>query len=166
MSTYPAPLFLSEEPFATPTAIEVPDDVAVVQMRHEGVSASEVMGIFDAGYQVLAGLGPGGPGYATYVGDVDATFDLTIGFPLRGDVVGVPADLPPGVERGMFPSGPAWAVSHRGSFDGLGEAWAALLAEVGTQVPGTRRRMVEIYVTDPSVTDVADLRTDLLLLAD
>ena len=166
MSTYPAPLFLSEDPFTTPTAVDLADDVAVVQMHHEGVTTADVMGIFDAGYRVLAGLGPGGPGYAIYTGDVTATFDLTIGFPLRGEVMGAPADLPPGVERGMFPSGPAWVVSHRGSFDGLGEAWAALLAEVGQQVSGPRRRMAEIYVTDPSVTAEADLRTDLVLLPD
>ena len=50
-------------------------------------------------------------------------------------------------------------LSHVGSFEGLGGAWDTLLA--GRDVPD---EVVEIYVSDPSVSAPEELRTDLVLL--
>ena len=156
MSTHSKPLVLSDEPFATPTRIDLPDGVAVVQLHRSGVSVADLPGIFDAGYTVLAGLGPIGPGYAIYRGDVSATFDVTIGFP----VASVGTELPEGVELSTFASGPAWVQSHRGSFDGLGASWDAFVEQADGAGAGVQ---IEVYVTDPSQTAVEDLRTDLIL---
>lgn len=175
MSARPVPLVLATEPFATPTRVELPDDVVVVLMRHEAVTMDELVPIFDGGFTVLSGLEPIGPGFACYDGDMAATFDLTLGFPVGVHAQGLPVDLPDGVEHGKFWDGPAWVVSHLGAYDGLPGAWAELLAAVGAEGggpghggPGSaqdRRRFVEIYVDDPSRTAPEELRTDLVLLS-
>ncbi|GGD06101.1 GyrI-like domain-containing protein [Nocardioides daphniae] len=164
MSARPVPLVLSTEPFTTPTQVDLPDDVVVVLLRHECVTMEEIVEIFDGGFTVLSGLEPIGPGFACYDGDVSATFDLTLGFPVGVHAQGLPADLPDGVEHGKFPDGPAWVVSHRGAYDGLPEAWAGLLAAVGAEGAEDGSRFVEIYVDDPSRTAPEELRTDLVLL--
>lgn len=167
MSIRPTPLVLGTDPFTTATAIDLPDDVVVVLMRHEAVTLDELPEIFDSGYGVLSGLEPIGPGFASYRGDMDATFDLTLGFPVGVHASGQPLDLPDGVEHGKFPDGPAWVVSHLGSYDGLPRAWEAFAAEFGP-APGTEAaaemQAIEIYVSDPSRTDPAELRTDLVIL--
>ena len=156
MSTHSTPLVLSDEPFTTPTRIELPEDVAVVQLHRRAVTVADLPGIFDSGYSVLAGLGPIGPGYAIYRGDVSATFDVTIGFP----VASAGTDLPEGVELSTFPRGPALAQSHLGSFDGLGASWDAFVEQADGARAGVQ---IEVYVKDPSETPVEDLRTDLIL---
>lgn len=167
MSTRPVPLVLATEPFTTATAIDLPDDVVVVLMRLEGVTLDEIPEIFDHGFGVLSGLEPIGPGFACYRGDMDTTFELTLGFPVGVHAVGQPADLPDGVEYGKFPAGSAWVVSHLGAYDGLPGAWEAFVAEVGP-ADGTEAaaatQAIEIYVSDPSRTDAGELRTDLVLL--
>lgn len=167
MSANLVPLVLAKEPFGTPTTIDLPDDVVVVQMHHENVTMDDLVAIFDSGFGVLAGLDPLGPGFAYYRGDVSATFDLTLGFPVGVQKAGQPADLPDGVEYGKFPDGPAWVTSHVGAYEGLPGAWAALFAEAspgtGTETAGAAQ-CIEIYVSDPSATDTGELRTDLVLL--
>ncbi|CAM3348350.1 GyrI-like domain-containing protein [Nocardioides dubius] len=167
------PLVLSERPLLTPTVLTLPEHVPVAELRHEGVTLADLPGIFDAGFGVLAGLGPVGPGYAIYHGDVAGTFDLIIGFPVAGPPTppGLvpslaaldPADLPDGVERSTFPAGNALVKSHLGSFDGLGQAWAEFTAHPDV---GQHTFVIEIYVTDPSVTPVEDWRTDLVVPLD
>ena len=167
MSTEPAALVLSENPFDEPTTVDLADDVVVVQMTHENVSLGDLRGIFDTGFEVLSGFDPAGPGFASYRGDVNSTFDLTIGFPVREQETGQPADLPEGVEHGRFPSGTALVLSHQGSYDGLPAAWQALVVaaqERGGAEVAADSVAVEIYVDDPSQTSAEDLRTDLVLL--
>lgn len=168
MSTHPVPLVLATEPVTTPQQVDLPDDVVVVQMHHENVTMDDLVAIFDSGFGVLSGLDPVGPGFAHYRGDVGATFDLTLGFPVGVHQAGHPVDLPDGVEHGKFPHGPAWVVSHLGAYDGLPAAWEALLAEVGSEA-GTEAagaaQCIEIYVSDPTGTDAGELRTDLVLLS-
>lgn len=156
MTTVSTPLILTDQPIDDPTPIDVARDIAVVQLRRAGVTFDDLGELFDSGYSVLAQLGPIGPGYAIYDGDMEKPFDVTIGFP----VAAVPADLPEGVEGTTFPGGPVLAVSHRGSFDGLMPAWERFVAHDSAP---TSLRAIEIYVTDPSVTPVEELRTDLLL---
>jgi len=157
MSTPTPPLLLRTEPFAEPTDLDLPTDVTVVESHHHDATLADLPGIFDAGYSVLAGLGPIGPGYAIYDGDPATRFDLTIGFP----VAEAPASVPDGVEVATFPSGPARVVSHLGGFEGLGPAWERFLGTPGPE--GGPRRIVEIYVSGPSVTAPEDLRTDLVV---
>lgn len=152
------PLVLAPEPFANPERIDLPAGVPVVELHHADASLADLPDIFDAGYQVLATLGPAGPGYAIYDGDLSQRFAVTIGFP----VAAAPADLPDGVQATTFPSGPALAVSHLGPFDGLAPAWERLTEEA--RPAGASGRVVEVYVTDPSVTEADRLRTDLLAL--
>lgn len=168
MTTTP-PLLLSATALATPTEIELPDDVAVVEMRHRGVTLADLPTLFDQGFAILAGLEPVGPGYAIYDGDVAGSFDLTIGFPVASppamtlaptNVATPPVELPEGVTAGRFPSGPAVVVSHLGAFDGLPAAWRKLSEDPRL---ANHARVVEIYVTDPSQTAEAELRTDLVV---
>ncbi|MFD0806482.1 GyrI-like domain-containing protein [Nocardioides caeni] len=152
----PAPLILTDVPAAEPTVVEVAGDIPVVQLRHTAVTFDDLGSIFDSGYSVLAQLGPIGPGYAIYDGDMDKPFDVTLGFP----VAQVPAQLPDGVEASTFPGGSVLLVSHLGSFEDLMPAWERFVAH--EKAPQSLRA-IEIYVTDPSVTPVEQQRTDLLL---
>ena len=151
-----APLVLTPRPATEPVVVEVASDVPVVQLRHDGVTFTDLPRIFDSGYGVLAQLGPIGPGFAIYDGDMAQPFSLTIGFP----VAQPPGELPDNVEVSTFPSGAHLLVSHVGSFDGLMPAWEHFVAH--DQAPQSLRA-IEIYVTDPSVTPVEEQRTDLLL---
>lgn len=153
------PLVLTTEPASTPTEVSVADPVTTVEMHHRGVRIPDLPGIFDAGYGVLAGCGPVGPGYAIYDGDPSEVFDLAIGFP----VAQVPAQLPEGVVAAGFPGGRMLVVSHIGSFDGLPDAWTALAEHPAADGAG---RFIEIYVADPSVTPEDELRTDLVIPLD
>ncbi|MGA8255243.1 MAG: GyrI-like domain-containing protein [Nocardioides sp.] len=152
------PLIFSADPWSEPTAIEVPTGVTVVQLTRAGVSMDDLNDVFDSGFSLLAALGPIGPGYARYDGEVDenTTFDVTLGFP----VAQVPDDLPEGVVAGEFPSGRMLALSHLGSFDDLPSAWEGLMTRPET---ADAPYVIELYVTDPSVVAVEQLRTDLLV---
>ncbi|TYL49659.1 GyrI-like domain-containing protein [Nocardioides sp. BGMRC 2183] len=150
------PLVLSPEPVTTVATVEVPTGIACVELHHTAVAIDQLPALFDAGYGVLAGLGPIGPGYAIYDGDPGSTFDLTIGFPVATS----PGSLPAEVRVGEFPSGRMLLHSHVGDFEGLPGAWDELTARPDAR---DRDRVIEIYVTDPSVTPVEELRTDLLV---
>ncbi|MFT4088617.1 MAG: GyrI-like domain-containing protein [Gordonia sp. (in: high G+C Gram-positive bacteria)] len=161
------PLVLREAPFFDTTEITVPSGVLVVSQEFPEVGLDDLRDIFDSSFGTLAQHGPVGPGYAIYRGEVgpDTQCDLEIGFP-----VAQPAELdsddPFGgdVQNAEFPAGRALAMSHIGGFDGLGSAWESLMTTHfarGGQPPSA---IAEIYVTDPSVTEQEDLRTDLLVL--
>lgn len=169
MTTKTPPLVLSPTPFSDPTELQLPDGVPVVEMRHRDVTLADLYSLFDGGFSVLAGLGPVGPGYAIYDGDTSGSFDLTIGFPVAPppamsltptNAATAPADLPDGVTAGTFPSGTALVASHLGGFDGLPASWQRLTAD--PRLAG-RSRVIEIYVSDPSQTAEAELRTDLVV---
>lgn len=155
MSTLP-PLVLSVDPWLQPTQIML-TSTPVVALRSRAVTVDELPQLFDAGYQRLAEFGPVGPGYAIYDGDPLTTFDLEIGFPTcsranHDDVLDID-----------FPSGPALGVSHMGPFEGLGDSWQRLLGHASESGLASVGRYLEIYVTDPSTHDAAQLRTDLIL---
>lgn len=151
----PTPLILSEQPLTVPTLLDLPDGVTTVMKHWPAVTLAELPALFDAGYTELAAAAPIGPGFAVYTGDVSATFDLHIGFPV--------AMIPDGFIGSDFPSGPALAVSHLGGYDGLSATWQHLTGDFAGRQLGPPRQLVEIYVTDPSVTAAGDLRTDLLI---
>lgn len=150
------PLLLSPEPAATPARVTLPGDIPVVQLRHHGATLAQLPDLFDSGYAVLAGLGPNGPGFAVYAGDISQSFDLTIGFPVASH----PQSLPAGVESATFPSGEALLLSHLGPFEEMTGSWQRLVdaaEEQGLEVTSA----IEVYVSDPSVTAPTDLPTDL-----
>lgn len=149
------PLILRDEPFTTPTPVDLPEGVTTATEFSEAVTMADLPSIFDAGYTGLAAAGPIGPGYAIYSGIPDGWFDLEIGFPV--------AAVPDGFTASTFPAGKAIALSHLGGYDGLGETWQRLIDDFGARDLGEPRLIAEIYVTDPSVTAAAELRTDLLV---
>ena len=150
------PLLLNPEPFTEPTPITVPEGIVTVTEFAEAATLADLPSIFDAGYSVLATAHPIGPGYAVYAGDPRGVFDLEIGFPV--------AAVGEGFTANTFPAGSALALTHLGPYDGLGESWGRLMAHLTEQHLGAPRLTAEIYVSDPSVTDAAELRTDLIVL--
>lgn len=153
-----------DEPLTEPTLVTVAQEPTAA-IRHQSVTIADLPALFDAGFPALAASGAAlsGPPFAIYHGDPMAVFDLQIGFP-----VSTPLTAPvPGavtVEPGVLPSGPAWALTHVGPYDTLGQSWGRLAAAATAQgfVPGP---FCEVYVSDPTPeTDPATLRTDLFLL--
>lgn len=152
------PLILREEPFFDAVETPLPDGVAVVTMEFPEVRLADLPEIFDGHFHLLAEASPIGPGFAIYEGDVSDEFDLTIGFPVDG-----PTDVD-GIDNGFFPTGRALVMSHLGGFDGLGSAWETLMERHFAKGGSAPRAVAEIYVTDPSVIEHDDLRTDLLVI--
>lgn len=150
------PLIFSDDPFLSPTDVTLPTDVPTVAEFAESVSIADLPQIFDAAFSVLAQAGPIGPAYALYSGPPSGLFDLEVGFPV--------AAVPEKFTAGTFPSGSALALSHIGGFDGLGDAWGRLMQEFTDRELGPIRLIAEIYVSDPTSTPPADLRTDLFVL--
>jgi AraC family transcriptional regulator len=105
---------------------------------------------------------------ALYLDDPETTAPAELrsdaGLILRDDVA-----LPAGLGETLLPAGRHARVTHRGSYAGLGDAWARLMGEwlprsgerVGASPP------YEMYVNNPMTTATEDLHTDLYLpLAD
>ncbi|MGF9763695.1 GyrI-like domain-containing protein [Microvirga sp. 0TCS3.31] len=141
------------------------DPVPLAVVRRDGVRLDDVRDLFDEGYAALGRLlgdgtlVPVGPALAIYRGDVQARFDLELGYPVT-EALTSPLD-----EGGLevvgttLPAGPALAATHLGAYDDLGDAWAGL-----ADTPGVRHAdtWIEVYVTDPT-SDPDHLRTDLLM---
>ena len=152
------------QPYERGTRVEL-DEVPLAVVRRDGVTLDDVRDLFDEGYAALGTLlsdgtlTPVGPALAIYHGDVQARFDLELGFP----VTEAPSSpIPAGgleVVGTTLPAGPALAATHLGAYDELGEAWALLADTPGASHTNT---WIEVYVTDPS-SDPDHLRTDLLM---
>lgn len=154
-----------DEPFTGATLIDLaPTPLAVV--RHEGVRVDDLVALFDAGYPAIeklleeGTLAQAGPAVAVYYGDPMETFDLELGFPVEsaplqpirvGEVV---------VRASSLPSGPAYASTYVGGYDGLGSAWGAFTEAVPATPVGV---WIESYVSEPEHTPAPELRTDLIL---
>lgn len=79
---------------------------------------------------------------------------------LRDDVA-----VPEGLSEVTLPAGRYARVTHRGSYAGLGDAWARLMGE---WLPRSGHRVgegapYEMYVNNPLTTATEDLHTDLYL---
>lgn len=152
------------QPYERGTRIEL-DEVPLAVVRRDGVTLDDIRDLFDEGYAALGTLlsdgtlVPIGPALAIYHGDVQARFDLELGFPVA-ETPGAP--IPAGgleVVGTALPGGPALAATHLGAYDDLGDAWARLADTPGASHTNT---WIEVYVTDPSI-DPDHLRTDLLM---
>lgn len=154
----------TSEPLTDPVPVTL-EAVPTAVVRHSGVTVEDLPPLFDAGYPAIAASGAhlAGPAFALYRGDPQAAFDLELGFPVAEPLAGPVAGAVT-VEPSELPAGPAWAVSHLGSYDSLPEGWGRLSAAAAAQ--GFRpSAFFEVYVTEPTPdTDPATLRTDLFLL--
>ena len=98
-----------------------------------------------------------GPAFGLYRGPVGDTVDLEVGFP-----VDRPVRADGSVVASRLPGGRVARVTHRGGFDGLGEAWARLADWLRAQGHAPAVERWESYVTRPSPDmDPRDLRTEL-----
>ena len=162
MSVFP------EEPFGSSTPLDLaPAPLAVV--RHNGLRLSDLGAVFDPAYAALrqaiadGAIVASGPALAIYRGDPMDVFDLEVGFPVVSTSP-VPLSIDDvQIEASELPSGPAFATTVIGPYDGLGAAWGRLHAECAEQGHQPAGIWVEVYVSDPRTTALAELRTDLIL---
>lgn len=157
-----------DAPFSAPTRIDLePLPLAVV--RHERIRLNDIESAFDRGYAALGDLFargiliPTGPAIALYDGDPQGVFDLELGFPVAGPLTQPVVSGEVTVRPSTLPAGAAYAATHVGSYDGLGEAWRALAHAVDAAPRGI---WIESYVSDPSDTAPDGLRTDLIMPVD
>lgn len=158
------------EPYSPGQRIELSETPLAVIM-HSDVSLSDLTDVFDASFGALstamaAGLfTPTGGAVAVYRGDVSATFDLEVGFPVESRTSVPSSDAADGTEivLSSTPGGSAYALTHIGSYDGLEGAWAKLVDAAKTQGGELTDVAIEVYVNDPSDTAEEELRTDLIL---
>ncbi len=161
---------MSIPPFPAAAYAEVTHEMLeaelMVVIRHSGVTLADLTTLFDRSFTALgeamrAGLFVAvGPAIAVYHGDPQGVFDLEVGFPAMGAPTN---DIPTGagtIHASALPAGRVAIVSHVGSYDGLGQAWAALASQADGTPTGT---WIEVYVSDPVTTPADHLRTDLVM---
>lgn len=149
-----------------PTIVEEPARSTVVVRGT--VRMDELPGFFDSSFGALGtaiaeqGIVPSGPAFALYRSVPTDVAQIEVGFPIDTEV----ASAPP-VEAGSLPGGRVVRAVHRGGFDGLGTAWARVMAYVAGEGLAPRGPMWEVYVTEPSPDmDPAELITELFLPID
>lgn len=143
-----------------PELIETePSPTAVVR---GSVAMTEITAFYDRSFGEVAavvqrqGRTPRGA-FGLYLAPPADVVELEVGLVVDGEVE------PDGdVIPSALPGGRAARLVHHGAYDGLGEAWAGLLAWVAEQGLTPAGPMWEVYVTEPTPeTDPASLRTDL-----
>lgn len=153
-----------ENPYPDLTFVELPQ-LTLAVVRYRQVTLDELRPLF---HRAMGPLGeamqtgrftPTGPFLAVYSGDVDAAFDVAIGFPAdRVDIEEGP------VQAMSFPPSQAAALSHFGSYDALGASWGRVLAGVAEAGGTATDNLIEVYVSDPQVTPPEQVRTDLVAI--
>ena len=136
---------------ATPTAV-----------IRGSVPITEITTFYDRSFTEVAavigrqGRSPQGA-FGLYLAPPGDVVELEVGFAVEADIE------PDGnVTPSSLPGGRVARLVHHGAYDGLGEAWGALMTWVGKQGLAPAGPMWEVYVTDPTPeTDPASLRTDL-----
>ncbi len=132
-----------------PQVVEIePVDLAVIR---EVVPMDAMAAFYDRSYAALAEAVPRqgrrlvGPAYGVTFSMPTDTIDLAAGFPVDQPVTadGVVSPL-------TLPGGRAARYSHRGSYDGLGDAYGRLFAWIDGQGLTPGPLMWEVYVTEPS----------------
>lgn len=136
---------------ATPTAV-----------IRGAVPMTEITTFYDRSFTEVAaeigrqGRSPRGA-FGLYLAPPADVIELEVGFTVDADIE------PDGdVVPSSLPGGRVARLVHHGAYDGLGEAWGALMTWVGEQGLAPAGPMWEVYVTDPTPEmDPASLRTDL-----
>ena len=143
-------------------------DVPLAVVKHHDATIGQLPDLLAKGFEAAAagieqaGLKATGPGLAIYEGDLDAEFELKVGFPV--DHVLDPAVEMDGtwVEAGELPNYKLVIQSVYGDYDKIQDHWATLMervAEMGLVI-GTKAG--EVYQTSLGSTE-PDSRTDLFL---
>lgn len=137
-------------------------DEQVTAVVRDVVPMGEIANFFDRSFGELArvladqDVTPRSAAFALYRSAPTDVAELEVGF-----VTDAPVTPTGAVMVGSLPAGRVARGVHAGSFDGLGEAWGALIGQVVADglTPGV---MWEVYLTEPSPDmDPADLRTEL-----
>lgn len=126
------------------------------------VAMTDITAFYDRAFAEVAAaldrqqLSPQGA-FGLYLAPPTDVLQLEVGFVVDGTVE------PEGeVVPSALPGGRVARLVHHGAYDGLGEAWAGLLAWVDQQGLHPAGAMWEVYVTEPTPdTDPLTLRTDL-----
>lgn len=125
---------------------------ATAARKHEHTRAADLGETIGEGFRALfdyaehVGAQPAGPPQLAYLGDFspEGEIDLDVYLPVAGSAP--PAD---GVEVVALPGGPVAQTFHRGRYEDIGAAYAAIfqwIQETGHQQQGDPR---EIYLTGP-----------------
>lgn len=140
----------STEPEASDTKV-VALEAVTVAVRRETVEMAKIRDYFDSAYQdVAAAIGQqdagfAGPALAVYRGMPGDTVDVAAGFPTQR-----PVEPGNGIAAEQLPAGLAARHIHRGSYEGLADAYGTLLGwmERHDHTPG--ELYWEVYVTEPT----------------
>lgn len=158
----------SEEPYDATTPLDLPP-AALAAVHRTGLRIDGLGSTFDLAFGALGkaiaagAFTPSGPAVAIYRGDPMDVFDLDVGFSVD-EALSAPLTIDDvKIEAAELPSGPALATTVIGPYDGLGEAWGRLAGESTALGHSPAGVWIEVYVSDPSVTAAAELRTDLIL---
>jgi effector-binding domain-containing protein len=133
---------------------------AVIHLTVPRVQIQEVMGAAVA--EILAALAAQavpvtGPMYSYHLRRPSDTFDFEVGF-----AIGAPFAPGGGVTTSRLPAATVARASYRGAYEGLGAAWAELLAWVQAQGLAAQPGLWERYVRGPeSGADPAQWITEL-----
>lgn len=126
------------------------------------VPMTEITDFYDRSFTQVAavvqhqGVSPQGA-FGLYLAPPAEVIELEVGF-----VVDRAVEAADDVVPSTLPGGRVARLVFHGAYDGLGEAWARLVAWVGEQGLAPAGGMWEVYVTEPTPdTDPATLRTDL-----
>lgn len=136
---------------------------------HRGITVADLPAAFDSGFTAVAtavaqaGIAVTFPAIAVYHGDPMGTFDLEVAAllaaPLSQEVlVGEVTVVPSALAAGEYAS-----LSHIGSYEDLGRTWGRFLEGVRADGAEGLHTWVEVYVSDPTSTEPAELRTDLAM---
>lgn len=157
------------EPRMSVAWVDVPE-VPLAAVHFKDLTIDDIASAFDGAFPAIltaleqAGVALGdAPAIAIYHGNPMETFDLRVAVEVEtpltaeievGEYLVVPSDIPAGEYA---------TISHVGSYDDLGASWEHLAQDVRGGGAETEPVWIEVYVSDPSSTDPAELRTDLFV---
>lgn len=160
------PFDIPQEPRTQVDWVEI-EDVPIAAIPFAGITVAELPAAFDAAFPALmTAIGQSGievtiPALAIYHGDPMDRFDLDVACALAAPL---PHPIDVGehtIRPGLIPAADYATVSHLGSYDGLGAAWAELVEAVRGGGAEIEPIWIEVYVTDPAEGAPQDQRTDL-----
>lgn len=146
---------------AEPHVIDLePAHTAVIRAT---VPMAELRDFFDRSFGELAavlgqqGVTPASAPFARYYGMPAETVELEVGFPTPTVVTAEGS-----VQPGSLPGGRVAHLTHRGSYEALGESWGRLAGWIVEQGSTPGSAFWEVYVTEPTPDmDPAELITEL-----